>query len=111
MMTTEMTARPGSIEGTRNKLVTDLRGVVDDADHLLKEVANSTAAEFAAARSSIGARLTDARYRIDGARAALTDRARFVADVTQEYVQENPWRVLGVTAAVAVLVGVLISRR
>ena len=37
--------------------------------------------------------------------------ARFVADVTQEYVQENPWRVLGVTAAVAVLVGVLISRR
>jgi len=106
-----MTARPGSIEGTRNKLVTDLRGVVDDADHLLKEVANSTAAEFAAARSSIGARLADARYRIDGARAALTDRARFVADVTQEYVQENPWRVLGVTAAVAVLVGVLISRR
>ena len=28
-MTTEMTARPGSIEGTKNKLVTDLRGVVD----------------------------------------------------------------------------------
>ena len=110
-MTTELTARPGSIEGTKNKLVTDLRGVVDDADHLLKEVASSTAAEFSAARSSIGARLADARYRIDDACAAMTDRARVVADVTQEYVQENPWKVLGVTAAVALLVGALLSRR
>ena len=110
-MTTELTARPGSLEGTKNKLVTDLRGVVDDADHLLKEVASSTAAEFSAARSSIGARLADAKYRLDDARAAITDRARIVTEVTQEYVQENPWKVLGVTAAVALLVGVLLSRR
>jgi ElaB/YqjD/DUF883 family membrane-anchored ribosome-binding protein len=111
MMTTELTAKPGSIEGTRNKLVKDLRGVVDDADHLLKEVANSTVAEFSAARSSISARLADARYRLDEARAAMTDRARVVANVTQEYVQENPWKVLGVTAVAALLVGVLLSRR
>ena len=37
----------------KDKLVTDLKGVVADADDLLKEVANSTTEEFVAAREVV----------------------------------------------------------
>ena len=110
-MTTELIARHGAIEGTTDKLVKDLRGVVDDTDHPLKEMANSTAAGLSAARANLGAKLAEARYRLDDARTAVTDKAKVVAHTTQEYVLDNPWKVLGIAAAVGLMIGVVISRR
>ena len=67
-MTTELNA----IEGTKEKLVRDLRVVVADGDDLLKEVANSTAEQFSAARTKVEARLGEARSGLDDARIAVT---------------------------------------
>jgi ElaB/YqjD/DUF883 family membrane-anchored ribosome-binding protein len=33
------------------------------------------------------------------------------AKVTDEYVHENPWKAIGVTAALGLIVGMLIARR
>lgn len=109
-MTTELTTH-GTVAGTKEKLVRDLKGVVHDAEHLLKNAANSTAEEFAAARTQLGERLSEARSRLDEARIAVTDKARYSADVTHEYVQQNPWKVLGIAVAVGLVIGVLASRR
>lgn len=76
----------------------------------LKEVANSTAEEFAAALTEIEGRLGEARSRLDDARIAVTEKAQGAADATQEYVRENPWKVLGVVAA-GLILGILLSRR
>lgn len=110
-MNTELITRHGNVEGTKDKLVKDLRTVVDDADYLLQEVANSTAEEFAAARTKIGAKLTEARSRLDEARIAVTDKARHTADVTHEYMMDNPWKVVGFAAVIGLIIGVLASRR
>ena len=106
-MTTELTA----IEGTKEKLVRDLRIVVADGDDLLKEVANSTAEPFAAARTNVEARVGEAKSRLEHARIAVTGTAKDAADATQEYVRENPWKVLGVAAAAGLLIGFVFSRR
>ncbi len=106
-MTTELTA----IEGTKDKLVRDLRVVVADSDDLLKELANSSVDQFAAARTKVEARLGEARSRLDDARIALTGTAKDAADTTHEYIRENPWKVLGVAAAAGLVIGFVLSRR
>lgn len=106
-MTTELTA----IEGTKEKLVRDLKVVVADGDDLLKEVANSSVEQFAAARTNVEARMDEAKSRLQDARIAVTRTAKDAAGATQEYVRENPWKVLGLAAAAGLVIGFVLSRR
>jgi ElaB/YqjD/DUF883 family membrane-anchored ribosome-binding protein len=110
-MNTQLNASHGSIERKKERLVKDLKDVVADADDLLREVANSTVEEFVAARTKIEGRLGEARSRLDDARIAVTEKAKEAADATHEYIRENPWKTLGVGAAVGLIIAVLLSRR
>jgi ElaB/YqjD/DUF883 family membrane-anchored ribosome-binding protein len=110
MMNTELTASHSNVEGKKDRLVKDLKGVVVDADDLLKEVANYTAEEFSAARTKIEGKLGEVRCRIADARIAVTEKARGAANTTQEYARENPWKVLGVVAAAGLAISFLLSR-
>lgn len=103
-MTTEMTAGNGALMGTKDALVRDLKGVVGDADALIREVAGSTAQGLADARTKVGERLGEARV-------AVAERAKGMADATQVFVKENPWKVLGGAATVGIIIGILLSRR
>jgi ElaB/YqjD/DUF883 family membrane-anchored ribosome-binding protein len=111
MMTTELTPNYGPVGLRKEALVKDLKCVVDDADALLKEVVNSTAEEFVAARTKVEARLGEARSRLDDARTVVARSACAAADATQEYVTEHPWRVLGFAAAAGAVVCFLLDRR
>ena len=111
-MTTELLARYGTVARSKQNLVKDLKGVVDDADQLLKDVANSTSDEFAGALTTVEARLGEARSRLDDARSVVTQQVRHAAGLTQEYVSDNPWKLIGFAAAAAgLLTAFLFSRR
>lgn len=110
-MNTELNASHGTVEGKKEKLVKDIKGVVGDADDLMREVASSTAGELAAARTKIEGKLDEAKSRLGDARIAVTEKARVAADATNEYVRENPWKILGVAAAAGLVIGFLLSRR
>lgn len=110
-MTTELTISHRAVEARKQTLVKDIKGVVSDADDLLKEVAHSTAEEFAAARSKMGDKLNEARARLHDARILATRKACSAADATQAYVMENPMKVIGVAAAAGLLAAFLLSRR
>ena len=101
----------GGVERKKNRLVSDLKSVVADADDLLQEVGNSTAEEFAAARARIEDRLREARSRLDHARVAVTRKVGDAADATQEYARENPWKAFGLPAVAGLIVFLLVSRR
>lgn len=110
-MNTTLIASHRTFEVKKEKLVKDLKGVVADADDLLKVVSSSTAEEFAAARTKIEGRLGEARSRLNDARIAVTEKARGAANVTDEYVRENPWKVIGVAAAAGLVISFLLNRR
>lgn len=110
-MTTELTRGHGPFEGTKEALVKDLKGVVGDADELLKEVTHSTTEQLAAARTRIEAKLCEARSGLHDARVAVTQKARYAASATDEYARDNPWKLLAVAAAAGVVIGFLLSRR
>jgi ElaB/YqjD/DUF883 family membrane-anchored ribosome-binding protein len=111
-MTTELIASQGTVQGSKEILIKDLKRVVGDADNLLKEVVNSSAEEFTAARSKVEAKLGEAKARLDGARVAVANKAIGAADATNAYARENPWKLIGVAAvATGLLAALLLHRR
>lgn len=95
---------------TKEKLVQDLRIVVEDAEELLKATAGQAGEKVAALRERIQGNLAVAKERLADAERAVAERARMAAKATDDYVQENPWRAVGIAAGVSLLVGMLISR-
>lgn len=98
-MNTEIAGSRGAVEVKKEKLVSDIKAVVDDADQLLKEVANSAAEEFAGARTRFEAKMGEAKSRLHDARVTATSNACGAVNATQDYVRQNPLKFFAVIAA------------
>lgn len=108
-MSTDTTAINAALPGDR--LTDDLRRIVGDADELLKDLAGATAGELSTARNSFEDKLNEARIRVDEARIALGRKAVHAADVSTEYMRENPWKMFGLVALAGLVGAVLLARR
>ncbi len=93
------------------KLMHDMSAVVADAEELLRATAGQTGEKVAAARERIQANLAVAKERLVEAEQAVVEKTRHAAKATDEYVHDNPWKSMGIAAAVGVVVGMLISHR
>ena len=96
---------------SKQKLVADMKGVVADAEEILRATAGVAGDKMGDLRERIGERLRDAKLRLADAEAALVDRTKAAARATDDYVQENPWRAVGIAAGIGLLLGVIIGRR
>jgi ElaB/YqjD/DUF883 family membrane-anchored ribosome-binding protein len=96
---------------TKEKLVSDLKVVVADAEELLRITANQAGDKVVELRGKIERHLDTARASLVDAQAAAIERAKQVGRVTDDYVHENPWRSVGVAAGIGLVVGLLIGRR
>jgi len=95
----------------KEKLVSDLKIVVSDAEELLRATAGAAGEKVGELRERIGLRLRDAKERLADAEAALLDKTRAAARATDDFVHEEPWKAVGVAAALGLALGVLIGRR
>jgi ElaB/YqjD/DUF883 family membrane-anchored ribosome-binding protein len=98
-------------EVTADKLMTDLRVVVRDAEELLKATAGVAGEKIAAVREQAENSLRAAKERLAGLGNGAYVHAKHAAEVTDTYVRTNPWQSVGIGAAVGLLVGFLISRK
>ena len=96
---------------TREKLLQDLRTVVADAEELFRATATQAGERVAAAREQFRDSLDRAKVKLAVAEDALLLKSKQAARATDEYVQENPWRAVGIGAGVGLVVGLLIARR
>lgn len=96
---------------TKEKLVSDLKVVISDAEELLRVTANQAGEKVGELRVRMQENLTSARHKLADAEAALKEKSREVARATDDYVHEHPWKSIGVAAGVGLLVGLLIGRR
>ncbi len=94
-----------------DKLMADLKVVVADAEELLKATASQTGDRIVAARSKAEESLKVAKVRLADAQSAASERVKATAKATDEYVHDNPWRIIGSVAVVGLLLGAVISRR
>jgi ElaB/YqjD/DUF883 family membrane-anchored ribosome-binding protein len=98
-------------EVSREKLVSDLKVVMADAEELLRITASQAGEKASAARERIQASLASAKLKLTDAERAMVDRTREYARVADTYVRDNPWAAVGIAAAAGVVLGLLISRR
>ncbi|MGH8618757.1 MAG: DUF883 family protein [Burkholderiales bacterium] len=95
----------------RDKLISDVKVVISDAEDLLKATASAAGEKVAAARERVQDSLHKAKVKLAEAEEVVIQRAKQTARVTDEYVHEHPWRSVGIAAGVGLIVGLLIGRR
>jgi ElaB/YqjD/DUF883 family membrane-anchored ribosome-binding protein len=96
---------------SKQKLVSDMKVVVSDAEEILRATAGVAGEKMADLRERIGERLRDAKLRIADAEAVLVDTTKAAARAADDYVNDNPWQAVGIAAGIGFLVGVIIGRR
>lgn len=107
-MNAEMTETP---DEAKDKLVTDLKVVVADAEELLKATAGQAGEKVAAAREKISGSLHEAKQQLCKVEDMVVDKTSQAAKITCHYVQEHPWQAVGIAAGVGLIIGLLIGRR
>jgi ElaB/YqjD/DUF883 family membrane-anchored ribosome-binding protein len=106
-----MEAFAKSLAGDSDRLTRDLRALVDDADALLQHAVRDAGAGYGEARKRLEARVASARSQLSSIEQAAVDGVKQAGRAADGYVRENPWPVIGASAGVGLLLGLLIGRR
>lgn len=93
------------------RLRRDLDHVVAQVQDLVHRVGDSGADTVNGLRDRMSQAATVARDRWTLMDGAVRDNARYAARATDQFVHDNPWRAIGVGAALGLLLGYLASRR
>jgi ElaB/YqjD/DUF883 family membrane-anchored ribosome-binding protein len=96
---------------SREKLASDLRVVVADAEELLRATAGQMGEKAVIARERIQESLRVAKDKLSQAEEIVVDKTKAAARATDDYVHDHPWGAVGIAAAVGLVIGMLISRR
>ena len=98
------------MEGTADKLVSDLKALIGDAEALLKATASQAGEQVAAVRRRIEETLKEGKETLADAEDILIEKTRDAAEAACEYVQKNPWSAVGIAAGIGLVLGLLIRR-
>jgi ElaB/YqjD/DUF883 family membrane-anchored ribosome-binding protein len=98
-------------ENTTSSLLDESQDILKKTEQLISDAASATGKEAEALRARVLAGLQDAKARLVEAEQLTVQKAKVAAKVTDEYVHENPWKAIGIGAAVGVVIGMLIARR
>lgn len=96
---------------TKEKLISDFKTVVADAEALLKATAGQGGDALESVRRKVEESLAEAKVKMSEVEADVIIKAKAAAATADEYVHENPWNAVGVAAGVGLLIGLLIGRR
>ena len=96
---------------SKQKLVSDMKVVVSDAEEILRATAGVAGEKMVDLRERIAERLRDAKLRLADAEAALVDKTNAAARATDDFVNDNPWQAVGIAAGIGLLLGIIIGRR
>ena len=83
----------------KDKLVSDLRVVISDTEELLRATAGAAGEKVGDLRERLGVRLRDAKERLIDLEVAVIDKTKAAARATDDFVHEEPWKAVGVAAA------------
>jgi ElaB/YqjD/DUF883 family membrane-anchored ribosome-binding protein len=98
-------------EASADRLMSDLRAVLEDAEALLSATAGQAGERIQKARERASETVRAARERLGEAQEEVIRQAKYAAREADGYVRDNPWQAVGIAAGVAFIIGVLVSRR
>lgn len=95
--------------GARDQLLADLKTVIQDAEAWLRHGSSLTGEQFEAAKAKFETAIATAKEGL--VNLEVIEKSKAAAKATDVYVKENPWKAVGIGAAVGVVLGMLINRR
>ncbi|HXE20528.1 DUF883 family protein [Castellaniella sp. UC4442_H9] len=98
-------------QSASDALVEDLKGSLDQAEKFLRDAADATGDAAADLRARALEALDQARAALSDTQAKLIEQGCRVAHDTDEYVQSNPWKAVGIAGVAGLLLGAFLSRR
>jgi ElaB/YqjD/DUF883 family membrane-anchored ribosome-binding protein len=98
-------------QSNKEKLVRDLKIVIEDAEALLRETADAAGEKVSNARVKTKESIAAAKVHLVNIQETTTQKTKEAAQKGENYIKENPWKSAGIAAGVGALVGLLINRK
>lgn len=89
----------------------EIHSFLADIETLVKDATSLSGDELSQAKAKLGARIATVKKATEVSDSNLMQRARQTAAVTNGYVHQQPWKAVGAGAAVAFVLGRVISKR
>jgi ElaB/YqjD/DUF883 family membrane-anchored ribosome-binding protein len=96
---------------SKNRLVSDFKTLVTDAEALVRATGNYGGEGFAQARVKFEEQVEHLKDVMADAQSYAVEKGKQAAAVTDDYVHANPWQAIGIAAAIGVIAGILAGRR
>ncbi|OGB27205.1 MAG: hypothetical protein A3I66_11685 [Burkholderiales bacterium RIFCSPLOWO2_02_FULL_57_36] len=89
----------------------DMKALVEDAKELFREATSTSGIKAEELRAKGMDLLDNAMAKAQDLQAVAFEAGKDLADSADNYVQENPWKAIAVSAGVGLLIGLLIARK
>ena len=99
------------IQETSTDIAHEFNNFVSDVERLIKESSHLTGDDLARAKIKLNQRINAARQYVNNINRTAAEKAQKVATLTNDYVHEKPWAVLGTGAIVSFVLGLLLGHR
>lgn len=96
---------------SRDKLITDVKTLMSDADEIVKAMASATGEKATELGDKLRVKLRSAKEKMGDVQEAMADKAKAAARATDDFVHDNPWKAVGIAAGAGFLIGLLVNRR
>lgn len=103
--------RKTTTKNAQDNLLEEFQALVSDTEKLLQHSASLAGDQAEALREDIRGSLGRARETLHLAEDSLRERGKLAVDATEDYVHKHPWQSLGLSAAIGLVLGLLLSRR
>lgn len=94
-----------------DQLINDLQAVIKDAEVLLENSTAPLGEEFKSAKARFENTIENAKQEAARLQKLVVNKAKDAAQSTDNYVKEKPWQAVGLSAAIGLVIGMLICRR
>ncbi|UGQ47134.1 DUF883 family protein [Massilia endophytica] len=95
----------------RERLMGDLKSAINDAEQWLRSASNAGAEDLNEVKSKFQETLRTAKTDLLKMEDTVLAKGKMAVQATDVYVHDNPWKSVGLGAAIGVIVGMLISSR
>lgn len=95
----------------RERLMNELKNVIGDVENWLHDASEHGADGMANAKAQFEESLRTAKTDLLKLEDSMVARTRLAAQQANVYVKDNPWKAVGLGAAIGVIAGMLIARK
>ncbi len=96
---------------SRDKLTGQIKTVISDLEELVKVTKDQAGEEIKTYREKAEKTLSKAKMQLEELEKSSKEKIVEVVKVTDKYAHEKPWQLIGASAAVGLILGLLINRK